>query len=93
MGYPQFSKVCGYGKFVESWYAFMKLLDVDVGQGFCCDTCGPNPEVVVCDGTSLGYRQDLAMSAACTPEPEVAIKRTRYLQSTPIVMLFDVMDL
>ena len=44
MGYPKFLKVCGYGKFVESWHVYMRLLDINVRQGFIKELEGVNGE-------------------------------------------------
>ena len=48
-----------YQKFVHSWYAFLKLLDVthNMESGLACSTCGPHPDEVVVDGTSVGFQE------------------------------------
>ena len=79
LGYATFPKICRYGNFVDSWYAFVILLDLDWLDGFLCEKCGPDPETIVCDGTSLGFRRELLMSAiGGTVDPEIPIKRRRY---------------
>ena len=41
-----------------SWYSFLLLLDIDNNEGFCCPMRGTDfLEVLVCDGTSLSFRQ------------------------------------
>ena len=74
-----FRKEFSYPKFLEAWYAYQKLLDIDLTKGFCCDVCGTSPDLVVCDGTSLGFRRELLMSVLeNSPEPSnVAIERKR----------------
>lgn len=45
-----------YARFRASWYAFMELLDVNYETGFLCPECGDEPEAVVMDGITLGFR-------------------------------------
>lgn len=41
-----------------SWYSFLELLDIDYDAGFCCPVCETSHlDVLVCDGTSLAFRQ------------------------------------
>ena len=35
------------------------MLDISPDESFICPVCGPQPSVVVCDGTMLGFRKDL----------------------------------
>ena len=42
-----------------AWNAFARLLSIDWATVFECPECGKEPSVVVCDGTSLGFRKDL----------------------------------
>ena len=37
---------------------FVTSLDAEWSEGFQCQHCGPNPDVLVCDGTALGCRAD-----------------------------------
>ena len=60
-GFPYFTSIFNYGNLVESWYEFVNLLDVNFEEGFVCDECGP--KTLVCDGTSLGFRRSLLMTA------------------------------
>ena len=41
-----------------AWYSFSRLLDLHFGEIFQCAICKHLPDVVVCDGTSLGFRKD-----------------------------------
>jgi hypothetical protein len=81
-GFPYFTSIFNYGNLVESWYAFVNLLDVNFEEGFVCDKCGPDPRTIVCDGTSLGFRRSLLMTAMSKiPELQVPIPRRRLLFS------------
>ena len=78
-GFPDFCEKFSYEKFVHSWYAFFDLLDVEESDGFTCEKCGPYPDLVVCDGTSLGFRRQLLQSIIDNDKhlAQVAIKRFR----------------
>ena len=79
MGFCNFESLCSYNNFVSSWYAFRDLLDVDFEEGFVCEECGSNPKIIVCDGTSLGFKRSLLMSTlSMVSEQAVPVKRTRY---------------
>jgi hypothetical protein len=41
-----------------AWYAFARLLDIDLSEGFICTTCGDHPSVVIMDATTLSFRKD-----------------------------------
>ena len=43
----------------KAWYAFSRLIDIPFEECFICPTCGPSPNVIVCDGTMVGMRKDL----------------------------------
>ncbi len=52
------SEVITLNQWMASWYSFLSLLDIDYTNGFCCPICGTDDlDVVVCDGTSLSFRQ------------------------------------
>ena len=51
----------------QAWNAFARLLDVDWREAFNCHQCGLTPQIVICDGTLIGFRKDLAS----TVPPEV----------------------
>jgi hypothetical protein len=51
-------EVLSLSQWMASWCSFLALLDIDYANGFCCPICGTdNLDVVVCDGTSLSFRQ------------------------------------
>ena len=59
-GNEDFSKKLKYNHWRMSWYGYMSLLNIDFGTGWqTCTECGDSPDVVVCDGTSLGFRRNL----------------------------------
>ena len=45
--------------FQHAWLAFIRLLDIQWSESFHNILCGSNPEVVICDGTMLGFSKDL----------------------------------
>ena len=42
----------------KAWNSFARKLNIDFSSIFVCRQCGPNPEIVVCDGTMVGFRKD-----------------------------------
>ena len=78
-GFGSELRVFRYQTFVHSWYAFLRLLDYDESDGFSCDKCGDCPDIVICDGTSLGFRRQLLNSLIDknVKNDEVAVKRFR----------------
>jgi len=44
----------------QAWNAFARLLDIDWKESFKCHMCGLAPQTIICDGTSIGFRKDLA---------------------------------
>ena len=41
----------------KAWNSFARKLNIDFSSIFVCRQCGPNPEIVVCDGTMAGFRK------------------------------------
>ena len=78
-GVANFQKLFSYAKYLQAWYAYHNLLDVGLTQGFSCETCGTSPDLIVCDGTSLGFRHELLVSVleADAQTPVLAIDRKR----------------
>lgn len=48
-----------YHHFRQAWYSFIRLLDIDYSEGFCCNLCGNHPSTIIMDGTSLSFRRAL----------------------------------
>jgi hypothetical protein len=46
--------------FVNVWFSFLKLIEWD--YKFCCPRCGINPNVLLCDGTSVSIRRSQAIN-------------------------------
>ena len=44
----------------QAWNAFSRLLDVDWREAFNCHQCGLTPQIVICDGTLIGYRKEFS---------------------------------
>jgi hypothetical protein len=64
-----------------AWNSFIRLLDIDWEAVFTCTNCGPQPPVVVCDGTDLGFRRDfLVYCSSISDQPSPG-------SSTPITGL------
>lgn len=58
-GFPDFFEKMSYQDFKEAWYAFMDLLDIDFDHSFHCPDCGPDPDTVIMDATSVAFRKEL----------------------------------
>ncbi len=56
--YLSCSSVVTYNLLRGAWNAFIRLLDMSWAKAFTCSVCGTQPEVIVCDGTDLGFRRD-----------------------------------
>lgn len=50
--------VFSYNHFRLSWYHYLRLLDVNVLDGFECSLCGEFPSVVIMDATDMAFRKD-----------------------------------
>ncbi|KAL3868521.1 hypothetical protein ACJMK2_041322 [Sinanodonta woodiana] len=48
-----------YSDFKSAWYSFLDLLEIDYTSSFVCSHCGPDPDTVVMDATSLSFRKEL----------------------------------
>lgn len=59
-----FRKDMSYQHWRASWYAYLSLLDIDFEQWNVCDKCGSSPDIIICDGTSLGFRKQLLLMTA-----------------------------
>ena len=58
-----FEKLMSYHRWRFAWYNFLDLLDVNDDAGFCCSICGSTSlDVVICDGTTLAFRQEFCSS-------------------------------
>lgn len=52
-------KLFTYNHFRSSWYSFLNILDIDMDEGFICEQCGAQSDIVLMDATSLAFRRDL----------------------------------
>lgn len=59
-----------YYMFRASWYKFLQLLDIDYNEAFRCPLCSTEPEVVICDATSLAFRRDLLSDSQTKDETD-----------------------
>ena len=66
-----------YDNFIDAWYAYLKLLDQNSAEGFSCETCGDDPSLIICDGTSIGFRRRMLSSMIGAKPSGVATKRYR----------------
>ena len=47
-------------KLIQSaWHSFASLLNLNYTESFKCPICGIYPQLVICDGTLIGFRKDL----------------------------------
>ena len=47
----------------KAWNAFARLLDINWKESFSWYICGLTPQIIICDGTLIGFRKDLASTA------------------------------
>ena len=59
-----FCKNISYQHWRASWYAYLSLLDIDYEQWNMCDNCGSSPDIIICDGTRLGFWKLLLLMKA-----------------------------
>lgn len=57
-----FDAVFLYYMLRASWYKYLSLLDIDFGVGFRCPKCFAQPDIVICDATSLAFRRSMLKS-------------------------------
>jgi hypothetical protein len=62
-----------YNHLRYAWYSFLGLLDIDYTAGSVCAECGPEPEVVVCDATTVAFRKTMVLR--CDPD-ETDVRRS-----------------
>ena len=74
LGVHNIRKIISYQKFLHSWYAFFRMLDVvgdDLKVGMECKECGPYPDEVIVDGTSVGFQEKFVPLQPFTVEPVI----------------------
>lgn len=74
--------VLSYQVFLHAWYEFLKLLDINsyIEDGYRCPLCLNAPEIIVCDGITLGLgRQHLPKKATETTNADEPIYCGRYV--------------
>ena len=54
-----------YNNLRYAWYSFLLLLDIDFAAGSICSECGPVPDIVVCDATTVAFRKSMVLR--CSP--------------------------
>ena len=68
-----FERLLSYHHWRFSWYSFLDLLDIDYVEGFSCPICGSGDEkldTVVCDATSLSFRQEFCTTLRSSDQPD-----------------------
>ncbi|KAI8516536.1 hypothetical protein Bbelb_051170 [Branchiostoma belcheri] len=58
-GFIDFHTRLTYNKFRLTWYSFLNILNINYDSGVQCPECGPEPKLVICDGTALSFRREL----------------------------------
>lgn len=58
-GYVDIGEKMTNQDFKCAWYAFLDLLDINYENSFQCPHCGPDPDTVVMDATSVAFRKEL----------------------------------
>lgn len=70
-GYHDFRQKMPYQKFTQTWYSFLELLKKDYQDSMCCTLCGHAPNLVICDGTSLGFQRKFLTTSNNTKESDI----------------------
>ena len=68
MYYNEIEFNMSYAMWVQSWYHFISLLDVDLKDGMACEKCGDQPDVIICDGTAVGFQKKFLTALVSRPE-------------------------
>ena len=50
-----------YNHLRYAWYSFLRLLDINYAAGSTCSECGPQPNIVVCDGITVAFRKTIIL--------------------------------
>ena len=53
----------------RAWHSFSRQLDINLENNMYCNICKEDPEVIICDGTSVGVRKDM-LSSVKRAKPE-----------------------
>lgn len=80
-GNSTFADTVHYKHFRAAWYAYLSLLDIDFSSGFQCTTCGPYPQTIIMDATSLSFRKDLDFwkKEMLTEISDIKVPKGRYI--------------
>lgn len=62
-------KMPSYNQLRYAWYSFLDLLEIDYTASSTCSECGPEPEIVVCDATTVAFRKTMVLR--CDPQTPV----------------------
>ena len=66
-----FHQLIDYNSWRFAWYAFLRLLDINYHQGWICPRCGPQPDIIVCDATSVAFQRQFVQSRNNTVTEDV----------------------
>ena len=55
-GHANLFNLFSYNKFKDAWYSYLELLKIDFSNGFTCPECKAEPDLIICDGTSLSFQ-------------------------------------
>ena len=69
-GYKQVKAVFSYERFRRAWYAYLDLLDVNLVDGFMCQHCSTDPQIIICDGTSVAFQKRMWKAQGYLPSDE-----------------------
>lgn len=56
-GNINFRQYIDYNSWRFAWFGFLRLLDINYKEGWLCPLCGQEPNVVICDATSLAFQK------------------------------------
>jgi len=67
-----------YSQFRLAWLSYLQLIEIK-DEWFSCPHCGPHPNVVVCDGISLGYpKRYVRSNGSANAAEHILLKGNRY---------------
>ena len=50
-----------YNQLRYAWYSFLHLLYINFSTASTCSECGPVPDIVVCDATTVAFRKTVVL--------------------------------
>lgn len=58
---PTVGEYPSYNQLRYAWYSYLKLLDINYSEGSICPECGPTPNIIVCDATTVAFCRKMVL--------------------------------